>query len=87
MGFRTGPWSLDAGGGKDEDWGLDGAQTDLSEVEVGSRWVTQMRVWKGEWQQAQITQGGRWLAQRSQARKWLDNSNDDRIERGKVVVM
>lgn len=27
---------------KDED--LDGALSDLSEVEVGSRWVTQMRV-------------------------------------------
>lgn len=45
-------WSLDAGGGGEDDGGLDGALSDQDEVEMGSMRVEQMRVRKAEWQKS-----------------------------------
>lgn len=40
IGFRTGhPQSLSAGGGEDEELGLDGALSDSDDKETGRRWV------------------------------------------------
>lgn len=53
------------------------------EAEMGRRRFACIRIWKGEWQKSteiESIQSGGWLAERRQARGWLNCYNDVSIE-------